>query len=140
MDPENFAEFFSTVLQAVQSKNYALLAALGVIAVVWAARKFGGSKFPALKTAKAAILLTLATSLAGAVGAALLAGTPLSLKLGLDALGIAFAAAGGYRAFRVLAGFADAEAIKADAKAAGAEAASKFVPKNVFEIIKGDKE
>lgn len=136
LTPDNLSEFAKVALDAVHSHNYLLLAALAVTAIVWAVKKFG--KPPFFQTAKGSIVLVIATSLGGAFLNAVLAGAPFTWKLALDALAIAFTACGGYRALRVLLGYADAEAIKADAKAAGEAAAAKVAPLKLAEIIRFD--
>lgn len=128
LNPENIEAFAKIAIEAVASKNYMLLAALGVIAAVYLARKLLGSRFPILKTPRAGAILVLLTSIAGAVATALLAGQSIGLALLLQALAVGLSAAGGFRLVKVLiTNEAEVEAAKAAAKAAG-EAAAKSAP------------
>ncbi|QSQ17171.1 hypothetical protein [Myxococcus landrumensis] len=95
-NPEQLEEFARLVLDAVTSRNYALLAALVVVLLVYLLRKFGGAFVPFLRTDRGGALLVLGVSLAGAVANALAAGAPFSLALVLTAAKVALTAAGGF--------------------------------------------
>lgn len=95
-DPERIEDFARLVLDAVQSRNYALIVALAVVLVVFLLRKFGGSRLPFLRTDRGGALLVLGVSVAGAVANALAAGAPFSGALMLTAVRVALTAAGGF--------------------------------------------
>jgi len=95
-DPERMEEFARLLLDAVQSRNYALLVALVVVLAVYLLRKFGGSRLPFLRTDRGGALLVLGVALAGAVANALAAGAPFSGELLLTAVRVALTAAGGF--------------------------------------------
>lgn len=95
-NPEQVEEFARVVLDAVQGRNYALLASLGVVLVVYLLRKFGGARIPFLRTDRGGALLVLVVSLSGAVANALAAGAPFSAALLLTALRVGLTAAGGF--------------------------------------------
>lgn len=99
LDLEAFA---TSVLNAVQHGNWALVAALAVLALVWAARRFGGNKFPFLRSDAGGAVLALAMATAGAVVTALSAGSALSIALFLGALKVGFVAAGGWSTVKKL--------------------------------------
>lgn len=134
LNPENLAEFAQLVLDAVASKNYLLLASLGVIAVVYVLRRFAGGKFPWLRTDRGGALLVLLTSIAGGFANAFLAGSPLSWGLVLSAVTTGLAAAGGYSIIKKLV-FGDAEKIKAQAASAGEQSAAAARPQSVLEFV-----
>lgn len=118
-DPSNIEAFARAIFDAVTSKNYALVAALAVVALVYLARKYAGPKVPFLQTDKGGVLLSLATSFAGALATALFAGGPISLALVSQALIVAFTASGGWSMIRKLFFTDDAAKAKALAEAAG---------------------
>lgn len=141
-NPEQFEEFARHLLDAVTSRNYALLAALVVVVLVYLLRKFGGRFIPFFNTDRGGAVLVLGVSLAGAVANALAAGAPFSLALLLTALQVALTAAGGFTIIkRILFGSAAiARAELAGALAAG-HVAEKAAAIAVLEQLdsRGDK-
>lgn len=111
------------VLQAVQSGNWSLLAALALVALVWLARKYGGKYLPVLTTSRGGAALALLGGIGGAVATALAAGAPVSAALLVKGVTVGLTAAGGWTVIKTLA-FGDAakEAIQT-AEAAGQVAA-----------------
>lgn len=89
--------FANLVLQSVQQGRWAMVAALLVIAAVASLRKWG----PAwVATDRASTLFALLTGAAGAVGARLIAGTPMTLSVLCDGAAVALTAIGGYSAVK----------------------------------------
>ncbi|MCP3060978.1 hypothetical protein LXT21_19520 [Myxococcus sp. K38C18041901] len=101
-DPSRIEEFARLVFDAVTSRNWALAASLAVVAVVYALRRFGGSLFPWLKSARAGAVLAVLVAVAGAVSNALVAGESFTWGLLLKALGIGLGAAGGFSVLKAL--------------------------------------
>lgn len=91
---EDLLGFAGLVINAIQSRNYFLLASLAVIGLVWAARKFLGAKVPFFRTDLGGVSLSLLMSLGATLGAAFLAGTPFGWPLLIQALGVALGASG----------------------------------------------
>jgi hypothetical protein len=121
-DPSQLEAFATFALNAVQSGNYSLVAALGVIAAVYALRRFGGGRIPFLATDRGGALLVIITSVAGALATAFAAGTAVSLPLVISALVVALKAAGGFSLAKKLL-FGDKSI--AQAEDAGAKAAAE---------------
>jgi hypothetical protein len=138
LSPDNLDAFVKAALDAVNSKNYPLLAALGVVLAVWILRKYGGEKFPVLRTDRGGASLALLTSAAGAVVTALLSGTPFTWPLAGKALVTAFLAVGGFSLVKKLV-TGDADKAKADAKAAGEKAAAVAPVPSPMDIVNGGK-
>ncbi len=136
INPENFEAFFRLVYDAVTSKNYALIASLAVVAVVYLVRRYGGTKFPVLKTNRGGAVLALVTSVAGAAATAFLGGVPFGAAVLLKALGVGFMAAGGFSVVKKIV-FGDPEQVKAEAKAEGQAAADASKPKTAAEFVNG---
>src|SRR5678815_2465702 len=85
------AVWIKAVYTAVTSKNWGLVVGMVLIAIVFPLRKYG----PALlKSKTGGLLLAFATSLAGTMGAALLAGAKPDLPMVITALTTAATAAG----------------------------------------------
>ncbi|SDX82697.1 hypothetical protein SAMN05444383_113109 [Myxococcus xanthus] len=122
----NLEEFARLLLDAVTSRNYALLAALVVVVLVDLLRKFGGGFIPFFNTDRGGAVLVLGVSLAGAVANALAAGAPFTLALLLTALQVALTAAGG---FTIIKRILFRSAAIARAELAGALAAGQVAEK-----------
>lgn len=90
------------VLDAVMGGNWWLGAALALVFATTGLRRYGGARWPWLKTDEGGTLTTLMLSLGGALATALAAGTAPSLGLLVTALGVAVGASGGYTAIRRL--------------------------------------
>ncbi|WP_253816164.1 hypothetical protein [Myxococcus xanthus] len=125
-DPGHVEEFARLVFDAVTTRNWALVASLAVVALVYVLRRFGGEWLPVLRTARAGAALAVGVSVAGAVANALLAGELFSWGLLLKALGIGLGAAGGFSVLKALL-FGD-EAVER-AEEAGAVAAGEITGK-----------
>lgn len=96
-DPEaDGMGFLKTIVDAAMSRNWAWLAALALVAVVWALRRFAGGKLPWLKTDRGGAVLVLATSVVGALATSLGAGKALGGEVVLQAVYVGFMAAGGF--------------------------------------------
>lgn len=130
---DDVAAIASLVLTAVTRGNWAAVAALAVVLLVWAARRFGGGLWPWLLTPRGGATLVLLWSIAGAMATALLAGQPLSLGLVLSALTTG-AVATGIR--KLLLSFATPSPIPA-AEAAGAQAAEAVPSREPLDIANG---
>ncbi len=141
LDPENLEVFAKLAWQAVQTGNAWLILSFALVLVVWGVRKFLGPKVPFLQTQAGGAILTLVGSFAGAAGSALMAGQAMSPVLALAAFKVAFAASGGWTLVKhllTLIKSADAAKIKAEAEAAGKEAAAKVVPQSLRDALKDD--
>lgn len=141
LDPENIEAFAKLAWQAVQSGNAWLILSFALVLAVYLVRKFLGTKVPFLQTQAGGAILTLVGSFAGAAGSALMAGQTMSPVLALAAFKVAFAASGGWTLVKhllTLIKSADAAKIKAEAEAAGKEAAAKVVPQSLRDALKDD--
>lgn len=96
MDAAQVNEAFGLMLQAARDRNWAMLAALIVVAVVWAIRYLGEPVLPWLGTDKGGAVVSLVTAWAGAVVSALAAGQPVDMELFVSSLGVAATASGGW--------------------------------------------
>lgn len=135
-NPDNLDVFANLVIEAVKSENWALVAILGVVLVVWVLRKFGGSKIKFLRTQRGGAVLSLVAAAVGAVATTLLTGGAFTWALALKALGTAFIASGGWTLVKhILVG--DAQQVIEVAEAAGAEAAEAAQVKGIKEFING---
>ncbi len=104
-DPySNGGLFLERVLEAVKSSNWRMLAALAVIALVYAARRWASRVWPWLATDRGGAALVLATAMLGAVVNTWGAGKAMSLQMVLSALQIGFLAGGGYAVVKKLIG------------------------------------
>lgn len=83
-------------------------AAALLIMAVWAMRKWGSKYLPWLATDKGGAMLALGTSMVGAVLNAYLAGKALDMKAAMTALGVGFAAGGGWTMVRKIMGWSNA--------------------------------
>jgi hypothetical protein len=98
--PADGNAYAQLVLQALDSKNYHLLAALAVIGLTWAAKKYGTSipapVGPFLKTDRGGAILVLLMGVGAAIGNGLYAGAPFSLNFLVHGLVLGVTAAGGF--------------------------------------------
>ncbi|MBZ4336420.1 hypothetical protein K8556_36875 [Corallococcus sp. AS-1-12] len=135
---ESFARL---VLDAVTARNWALVASLGVVALVYVLRRYMGAWWPVLRTARAGAALAVLLSVAGAVANALLAGESFTVALLLKAVAIGLGAAGGFSVVKALLfGDADAEAVQKAGEVAAGEIAGKAAAVAALESLKpGDK-
>ncbi|WP_223744865.1 hypothetical protein [Corallococcus sp. AS-1-12] len=140
-DPSNVESFARLVLDAVTARNWALVASLGVVALVYVLRRYMGAWWPVLRTARAGAALAVLLSVAGAVANALLAGESFTVALLLKAVAIGLGAAGGFSVVKALLfGDADAEAVQKAGEVAAGEIAGKAAAVAALESLKpGDK-
>ena len=103
-DPGNLTSFAQTAFSAVTSHNWALVASLAVIAVVYVLRKFAGPKLKWITTDRGGAFLVIVVSVAGALANALLAGAHVGWGVLLTALQVGLGAAGGWAVVRKLLG------------------------------------
>jgi hypothetical protein len=100
MDMSNLQPFFDSALKALMGHQWALLAALALMAAMHLVKAFLAPHVPFLQSKLGGWLSLLAMSCAGAVATALGTGAHMSPALFLAALGVGFTAAGGYEALR----------------------------------------
>lgn len=96
VSPENLDQFLKLVLSAAAAGKWSSLAALALVAGVWALRKFVAPKAPFFATGEGGAVLTVLTSFVGALATAVLAGTALTGSLVWGSLQVALLAAGGW--------------------------------------------
>ncbi|MFY2558786.1 hypothetical protein ACN469_14255 [Corallococcus terminator] len=140
--PEQFDAFAQLLFDAVTSQNYALVASLVVVLLVFLLRKFGGTFIPFFNTDRGGAVLVLGVSLAGAVANALAAGAPFSLSLMLTAVKVALTAAGGFTLVkRLLFGTPAIESAEQAGEIAAGQVAGKAAAIAVLEQLdrRGDK-
>jgi hypothetical protein len=97
-----FETFAKIALEALQSGNVTLLAALALMGLVALARGVFGERLPFLKSDLGAALFTLFLGFLGAIVTALAGGEDLSLNLALTALKVTVSAMGGYSLLKKL--------------------------------------
>lgn len=139
LTPDNLEVFAQLAWKAVQTGNAWLIFSFALVLVVYLVRKFLGPRVPFLQTQAGGAILTLVGSFAGATGSALMAGQAMNPALALAAFKVAFTASGGWTLVKhlmTLIKTADAEKIKAEAEAAGKEAAAKTVPQSLRDAFK----
>ncbi|TQF10106.1 hypothetical protein FJV41_41160 [Myxococcus llanfairpwllgwyngyllgogerychwyrndrobwllllantysiliogogogochensis] len=135
-NPEQFDAFAQLLFNAVTSQNYALVASLVVVLLVFLLRKFGGRFIPFFNTDRGGAVLVLGVSLAGAVANALAAGAPFSLSLMLTAVKVALTAAGGFTLVkRLLFGGAAIESAEQAGEIAAGQVAGKAAAIAVLEQL-----
>lgn len=89
-------ELAKPVLDAVLAGNPGLAAALALVLVAAAARRYGGARIPWLKTDAGGAAMVLVGAFGGAAASALYAGGGWSLSMAWAAFQIAAATSGGY--------------------------------------------
>lgn len=90
------------VYTAVMAGQWALVAALALVLVVFVLRKFVSGKVPFLASDAGGIMLAFVGSLGGAFATAFAAGESFSWSLAFKAAQVAFLAMGGYAALKKL--------------------------------------
>ena len=102
LDPESM---FVTLLSKIQGGEW--LPAFGAVLMllVFAARKLLATKYKWFKTKLGGSTLAFSISLVMAGGTALLAGQPITLGLAATAMGVAWAAGGGWENFKDILNF-----------------------------------
>lgn len=103
MEASDLISLAKPILAAVMSGQWAAGAALALVLLVAATRKYGAKRWPVLATDAGGTAMTLVGSFGGALATALLAGSAPTLALVWAALGIAVAASGGYTMIKRLA-------------------------------------
>ena len=102
-DPSDFASFCEAVFVALKGKQWGMIVALALMALVWLARKYGSEAWPFLATDRGGAMLSLFGALALAIGGA--AAAPGIHSLGavlLTALMAAITASGTYALLKKL--------------------------------------
>jgi len=84
------------ILNAVQGRQWIVLAGLVVIGVVWVVRTYGAKWLPWLSTAKGGATLSLVVGILGSVALVLLGGKGFSWKAIIDGALLAFISSGGF--------------------------------------------
>ncbi|WP_223645548.1 hypothetical protein [Corallococcus sp. EGB] len=126
LNPGNVEAFARLVLDAVTARNWALVASLAVVALVYVLRRYVGAWWPVLRTARVGAVLAVLLAVAGAVANALLAEEAFTVALLLKAVAIGLGAAGGFSVVKALLfGDAEAEAVQKAGEAAAGEIAGK---------------
>jgi hypothetical protein len=93
---------------AIQGRQWALVGVLAVVALVYAARTWGGAALPWLRSDRGGAALALLAGIAGALATALLSGTALTPLVVLDGVVLGISASGGYVVVRRLLGIQSA--------------------------------
>jgi hypothetical protein len=96
------AGFASSMLSAVKSGQWRLLAGLLLIALVWAARKWGAGVMPWLKTDRGGAFLVLLLAELGGLATTLAGDAPFTWGTLVNSLSMAFTAAGGFTVIKKL--------------------------------------
>ena len=90
--------FFELLYQKVMTGEWVAVFGAGLIILTWVGRKLGSNLWPWLATKAGGYVANFSMALAASVGTSLLAGEGFSFGLAAAALGIAFAASGGWEA------------------------------------------
>lgn len=120
--PDNLEVFAGLVTKAIQNGQWAVVVALGIVAAVWAVRKFLGPKYPALATGRGGAILNMAASFGSGLAVAA-AGAPFSWAMVLSLALSLFTAGGWSLVSSLLFGRGDAKAAEAEAEKKGLAAA-----------------
>lgn len=92
------------LFDAVMGGNFALVAALALVLIVFVLRKFVGPKVPFLASDAGGVVLAFLSAFGGALATAFGAHAAFSLALLFKAAQVAFLAMGGYAALKKLLG------------------------------------
>lgn len=95
---DDLATLANQVVEAITHGNWALVAALVIVIITLALRRWGGQYLPWLNSKWAGVLIPLLGSIAGAVATALMGGLPLTAGLLLKAVIVGVIAIGGFSA------------------------------------------
>lgn len=93
---EELTQLAARILDAVRMGQWQLVAALVLVLAVYAARTWGGAKWPWLKSDRGGVALAILGGLFGAVANSLAASKGIGLALLLDGLEVGVLAAGGW--------------------------------------------
>jgi hypothetical protein len=129
LTPDNLETFLPFVLKAMQSGQWAVVAAVALITGVWAVRKYVGPKYPFLATGTGGLVLNLL----GSFGSGLLTaatGVPFTWALVWSVV-VSVLGTYGWSLLKLLPVFSrgSADDAEAKAKAAGLAAANVIVAK-----------
>lgn len=146
LTPDNMQAFAAAVWKAVTEKNYFMLAALALVCLVWAAKKFLAPKVPFLGTEEGTGALALGLAVAGGLLNAAMGGAAFGWALVLGCLKVAMAAGGwtllknlGVKLLGKMFAKGDAPALEKAAADAGKLAADATATKTAADIINGAK-
>lgn len=100
--PENFDAFSKAVIAAVADGKWPAVAALALVAAVWALRKFIAPSAPFFATGEGGAVLNVLTSFAGAIATALFTGVTFTPALLWTSLQLSLLASGGWSLLKYL--------------------------------------
>lgn len=103
VDPQNLQALASIVLEKVQSRDWLGLAAIAVVCITWAIRRYGAKYLPFLGTPYGGALSAFVVAALGGVGNTLATGAVPDKSTLVSILSVAFTAAGGWSIFKSLA-------------------------------------
>lgn len=106
----DFVSAAKSIVDAAHAGNWKLVVAACLVAIVYAARRWGGAYWSFLKTDRGGAALALLGGVFGVVATGLGAGKELSMALILDGLAMGFTAAGGWAAAKKI--FSPAPAVE----------------------------
>ncbi len=139
LTPDNLETFLPFVVKAIQSGQWAVVAAALLITGVWAVRTYVGPKYPFLTTGNGGLVLNLLGSFgSGLLTAAM--GVPFTWALVWSVV-VSVLGTYGWSILKLIPFFrrGDAVAIEANAKAAGLAAANATPIKTVGDIVNGPR-
>jgi hypothetical protein len=94
--------FGQALYDAAKGGKWRLVMVLGLVGIVWAARRYGGRSWPWLQTDRGGVALVLAWGVVSVVGTYLVAGRTLTPWAVMDGLMAGATAAGGWTAVKRL--------------------------------------
>jgi hypothetical protein len=103
--PESPSDFFALLFEKVNGGEWLPAFGAALMLLVFGARKFLGTFVDWFNTKLGGSTLAFGISLAMAASTALLAGQPITLALAATALGVAWAAGGGWENFKDILGY-----------------------------------
>lgn len=99
--------FLASILAAAKSGQWRLLAAGLLMALVWAARRFGAKAWPWLATDRGGAALVMLLAILGGIATTLGASDTITFGLFVNSLSVAFTAAGGWAILKKVAAPSD---------------------------------
>ncbi len=109
VDPEqNLGAYLGRLFEAVKSGEWLLAAALAVIGLTWALRRWGAKLIPWLGTDRGGVVVAGVSAFALGLANAGIAGKPVDVTLVVTALEVALLAMGGWAGIRKLLGISNA--------------------------------
>lgn len=94
--PDTPSDFIANVVDSVKGGNWRALAALGIVVLVWATRKFGAKYWDFLGTDKGGAALVLFAGILSQIAVVIFGHDPLSVKTIINGVVLGFTAAGGW--------------------------------------------